>query len=40
VANVKAFLDRMTHPPAYITERPGGEGFSELIGLILARRGE
>ena len=39
VSNVTDFLDRMTHPPAYITERPGGEGFSELIELMLARRG-
>jgi len=40
VSNVKDFLDRMTHPPAYITDQPGGEGFSELIKLILTRRGE
>ncbi|MBN1882448.1 MAG: HAD-IIB family hydrolase [Deltaproteobacteria bacterium] len=40
VANVKDFLDQMYHPPAYITEHPGGEGFSELIGLFLARRGK
>jgi len=39
VANVRDFLDRMTHPPAYITERPGGEGFRELIDLVLALRG-
>jgi len=39
VSNVKDFLDRMIHPPAYITERPGGEGFSDLIELMLVRRG-
>lgn len=38
VANVRRFLDLLKHPPAYVTEREGGEGFSEAIKVILSKR--
>ncbi len=31
VANVRAFLDRMTTPPQYVTEGRSGDGFRELV---------
>jgi hypothetical protein len=36
VANVSAFLDRIATPPAWITRRPAGEGFVELVDALLA----
>jgi hypothetical protein len=38
VANIQPFLDRLTYPPAYLTERPAAAGFAEAVGVILARR--
>lgn len=38
VANVARFLPRLRHPPAWITEAPGGHGFVEGINRILALR--
>lgn len=38
VANVRRFLPRMTHHPAYITARPGGHGFRDIIDRLLALR--
>lgn len=38
VANVRAFLPRMTAHPAWITEGPGGHGFAELAERLLALR--
>ncbi|MBX2797005.1 MAG: HAD-IIB family hydrolase [Myxococcales bacterium] len=38
VANVAAFLDRMTHHPSHITLSPGGHGFAELAAHVLGRR--
>lgn len=35
VANVRNFLDRLQHPPAYITPSPHGAGFAELIQHLL-----
>jgi len=35
VANVRAFLDRITTPPAYITEAEAGKGFAELAYFLL-----
>jgi hypothetical protein len=35
VANVRAFLDRLTHPPAYVTRAEGGEGFAEMVSVLL-----
>lgn len=37
VANVARFLDRLTHPPKWVTNSPGGLGFAELVDLITAR---
>lgn len=39
VANVREHLDRMDAWPRWITTRPGGEGFAELVDRILAARG-
>ena len=38
VANVRAWVDRMTHLPAYITSGEGGAGFAELVGALLDAR--
>ena len=38
VANVKAFLPRMKHPPRYITKKEGGLGFAEAAKWILSQR--
>lgn len=35
VANVRRFLDRIAHPPTFVTEREGGEGFAEFARLLL-----
>ena len=35
VANVRAFLDRIETPPAYVTERAAGAGFVELTDRLL-----
>jgi hypothetical protein len=39
VANVRAFLPRMTAWPAWITAGSGGHGFAEGVDALLARRG-
>lgn len=36
VANVRAFLDRIATPPAWITQREAGAGFVELVDFLLA----
>jgi HAD superfamily hydrolase (TIGR01484 family) len=38
VANIRPFLDRLTYPPAYITERPAAFGFAEAVEVIRSRR--
>ncbi len=38
VANIRTFLDRLSYTPAYITEKPSAEGFSEAVQTILQRR--
>lgn len=35
VANVRAFADRMLHPPTFVTEGEGGAGFAELVDHLL-----
>jgi HAD superfamily hydrolase (TIGR01484 family) len=35
VANVRAFEDRLTAKPAYVTDAAGGEGFAELAAALL-----
>jgi hydroxymethylpyrimidine pyrophosphatase-like HAD family hydrolase len=37
VANVRTFVPRMIHPPAWVTEREGGLGFAELAMVLLNR---
>jgi len=37
VANVRDFVDRMKHPPTWITEGDGGFGFAEMVGVLLDR---
>jgi HAD superfamily hydrolase (TIGR01484 family) len=39
VANVRANVGRLVVPPRYVAERPMGEGFAEIAGAILDRRG-
>lgn len=38
VANVRDFVDRLAHPPRYVTRRRGGEGFAELVRYLLRAR--
>jgi HAD superfamily hydrolase (TIGR01484 family) len=38
VANVRDVLDRISHPPAFITRSREGTGFRELARAVLARR--
>jgi HAD superfamily hydrolase (TIGR01484 family) len=39
MANLEPFLDRIRQRPAFITERPAGEGFVEVAERILQARG-
>jgi hypothetical protein len=39
VANIRTFLGRMAHLPAYITEGQSAAGFGEAVRTILDRRG-
>jgi hypothetical protein len=34
VSNVRAYLDRMSVPPRYVTDRPMGEGFAEIARAL------
>lgn len=36
VANLVNFMDRLTVPPTYITERPSGQGFVQMAEKLLA----
>ena len=38
VANVRAFLDRIATPPAYVTAAEAGAGFAELTDFLLSVR--
>ena len=41
VANVRRFLPRMAHHPAWVTQGSGGHGFAELVAhLLVSRDGE
>ncbi len=40
VANITNFAARMQHLPRYVTAACGGAGFAELVGELLAKRGE
>lgn len=35
VANVKQFMGKMDHDPAWVTEREGGLGFSQMVDRLL-----
>ncbi len=34
VANIRAFADRLQSPPAFVTRRPSGAGFAEVVRKI------
>jgi hypothetical protein len=36
MANIRAFLDRIATPPAYVTTAEAGAGFVELADFLLA----
>ena len=38
VANVWRFIDRMVHPPSWVTEREGGFGFAEMAEKLLGEK--
>jgi len=38
VKNILRFSDHMRHLPAFITNNEGGEGFAEIVDVILQRR--
>ncbi len=38
VANVREFEHRLSTPPRFVTDRPGGDGFAELSQRLLALR--
>jgi len=38
VANVARFVDQLRPPPSFVTDDPGGDGFAELVDLLLAAR--
>ncbi len=40
VANVRNCLDRLTTPPAYVTQRSSGAGFVEFVDHLLRRPGK
>ena len=35
VANILAFADRLTHQPAWVTQKEGGLGFAQMAALLL-----
>ncbi|RPH48291.1 MAG: HAD-IIB family hydrolase [Desulfobacteraceae bacterium] len=37
VANVLHFRGKMTHEPAWVTEKEGGHGFAEMVETLLSR---
>lgn len=38
VSNVLGFIEHMRHPPAFVTDREGGEGFAQIVETILSLR--
>jgi len=38
VANIAPFVDRLSHPPAYVSDSESADGFVELIETILSSR--
>ena len=39
VANIREYLDRLVHPPAYVTRADAADGFVEAARIVLTRRG-
>ena len=39
VANVRAFLSKLSVPPRYVAEAERGDGFAEIARTLIARRG-
>jgi HAD superfamily hydrolase (TIGR01484 family) len=37
VANIAKFLDRLTYRPKYLTKKPSGSGFQEVVAHLLTR---
>jgi 3-deoxy-D-manno-octulosonate 8-phosphate phosphatase KdsC-like HAD superfamily phosphatase len=37
VANIFQFKEKITHKPAWVTQQEGGNGFAEMVDLILAK---
>ena len=35
VANIAPFIDRLKSTPAYVSQAPGGEGFREIVDVLL-----
>jgi hypothetical protein len=35
VANVRLFMDRMTSTPAWVTRKSGGNGFAEMVDILI-----
>jgi len=35
VANISQFKDKLSSKPAWITNKPGGYGFAELVEMLL-----
>lgn len=38
VANVRLFMDRMISKPAWVTRKSGGNGFAEMVGILLPQK--
>jgi HAD superfamily hydrolase (TIGR01484 family) len=38
VANIRAFEERLSTPPRYVTSAPGGDGFAEVAEALIAAR--
>jgi HAD superfamily hydrolase (TIGR01484 family) len=38
VANVRDFAGQLAHQPAFVTEKPYGDGFREAVDFLLARK--
>lgn len=38
VGNVRLFVDRMQHGPAFVAHKEGGEGFAEIIAAVQLKR--
>jgi membrane fusion protein (multidrug efflux system) len=37
VSNIQAFAKRLKHFPAYVSQKPEGEGFAEIVKALVAR---